>query len=130
MKDLKEVYQAPNENVALENLLKLDELWGKKYPVVINSWKNNWENLSSYFKYSDEIRKIIYTTNLVEGYNRQLRKVMKNRSIFPTDESLSKLMYLATKQASKKWINARKDWPQIISQMAIFFEGRIDLGIL
>ncbi len=130
IKNLKDVYQAPNENVALENLLKMDEIWGKKYPVVINSWKNNWDNLSSFFKYSDEIRKIIYTTNLVEGYNRQLRKVMKNRSIFPTDDSLSKLMYLATKQASKKWTNARKEWPQIISQLAIYFEGRIDLGIL
>jgi len=125
MKDLKPVYQASTKELAEEKLLELDEKWGKRYPVVINSWQKNWENLSTYFQYTQPIRTMIYTTNIVEGYNRQLRKVTKNRSIFPNDQSLSKLLYLATMEAQKKWTLPRRDWAEIFSQLAILFEDRL-----
>lgn len=125
--DLKTVYKAPNEDNALENLLVLEAKWGDRYSIVINSWKNNWDNLSSYFKYSEPIRELVYTTNPVEGFNRQLRKVTKNKAIFPTDNSLKKLIYLATMDISKKWNTPRHNWGVIISQLSIYFEGRFDL---
>jgi putative transposase len=125
MSDLKPVYQAVSKVSAEDKLLELSEKWGKKYPIVINSWQNNWENLSTYFQYSQPIRTIIYTTNIIEGYHRQLRKVTKNRSIFPNDQSLMKLLYLATMEAQKKWSVTRRDWAEIYSQFAIFFEGRL-----
>lgn len=125
--DLKKIYKAPNEEIALTNLSLLDEKWGKKYNVVIKSWQNNWDNLSAYFKYSQPIRELIYTTNLVEGFNRQLRKATKNKVIFPTDNSLKKMIYLALLDISKKWSLPRHNWGVIISQLSIYFEGRFDL---
>lgn len=123
--DLKLVYKATTEESALLNLKLFDEKWGKKYPKIAISWKNNWSRLSTYFKYPQEIRTLIYTTNTIEGYNRQLRKVTKNKSVFPTDDSLLKMLYLATQDITKKWTSRQRDWGQMISQFQIYFEGRI-----
>ena len=129
VKDLKCIYQANTEDIALEELKNLDEKWGKKYPAVIKSWKNNWENLAAFFQYSPSIRKMIYTTNIIEGFNRQLRKVTKNRGHFPNDDSLFKLLYLATMEAGKKWTMPRRGWAETIGQLSIHFEGRVPLGL-
>ncbi|WP_330112288.1 IS256 family transposase (plasmid) [Cetobacterium somerae] len=123
--DLKLVYKASTEENVLLNLESFDEKWGKKYPKIAISWKNNWPRLSTYFKYPQEIRTLIYTTNTIEGYNRQLRKVTKNKSVFPTDDSLLKMLYLATQDITKKWTSRQRDWGQMISQFQIYFEGRI-----
>jgi putative transposase len=130
MNDLKLVYQAATEEVALKNLDALGEKWGEKYPVVVNSWKNNWSTLSNYFKYSQPIRKIIYTTNIVENLHRQMRKVTKNRAVFPTDDSLFKLLYLAVKDVSVKWTTPKWNWGQVIAQLSIHFEGRVELDLI
>ena len=103
MKDLKKIYQAPNLETAEENLDKLEDKWMKDYPISVRSWRKNWEELSTYFVYSHHLRRIIYTTNTIESYNRQLRKVTKNRSVFPTVKSLEKLLYLATRNIEEKW---------------------------
>jgi transposase-like protein len=129
MGDLKTVYQAETLDLAEQNLKKLEAKWSNRYPHVTNSWKNNWPQLSNYFKYSPAIRKIVYTTNMVEGFHRQLRKVTKNRSVFPSDKALLKLMYLATIDASKKWSMANRDWGEIIGQLAIHFSDRLKLEI-
>jgi putative transposase len=129
MKDLKPVYQAETLELAEQNLKKLEEKWSSRYPLVTNSWKNNWPQLSNYFKYSPAIRKIVYTTNIVEGFHRQLRKVTKNRAVFPSDKALMKLMYLATMDASKKWNLVKRDWAEIIGQLAIHFSDRLKLEI-
>ncbi|WP_020529120.1 transposase, partial [Flexithrix dorotheae] len=128
------VYQAANKQVAEDALLDLEEKWGKQYPVVIASWQNNWEKLSEYFKYDQGIRKIIYTTaaaaaNAVEGYHRQVRKVTKTKGVFPSDMALLKLIYLASKNISKKWVQPMQNWGQILQQLAIHFEGRVPLGL-
>ena len=125
MNDLKAVYKAPSEESALLNLETFDENFGKKYPKIAISWKANWTKLSTYLKYPPEIRTVIYTTNAIEGYNRQLRKVTKNKAVFPTDDSLLKMLYLATVDITKKWTTRQRDWGQIISQFQIYFEGRI-----
>lgn len=126
-KDLKAVYQAATEDIALEKLDELEEKWGKKYPSSVSSWRNNWTELSAYFKYPQELRKIIYTTNSIENFNRQLRKVTKSRSIFPTDDALFKLLYLAMMDITKKWVgkSGTWNWGQILNQLMIHFEGRI-----
>ncbi len=125
MKELKEVYQAPTEEAALEALESLEGNWGKKYPTSVASWRNNWAQLSTYFKYPVEIRKLIYTTNSIENFNRQLRKVTKNRTIFPTDDALFKLLYLAMMDITKKWTGKSWDWGQTLDQMCIYFGDRI-----
>ena len=127
--DLKLIYKASSEEAARSALEELDKKWGKKYPIVIKSWRKNWENLATFFEYSPEIRKMIYTTNIIEGFHRQLRKVSKNRGVFPNDDSLLKLLYLATMDASKKWTMPKHGWPEMISQLAIHFEGRISLAL-
>ena len=124
MKDLKAVYKAPTEDLALTNLGVFEEKWGKKYPMCVSSWKNNWAELSTYFKYPEGIRKLIYTTNAMENFNRQLRKVTKNKTIFPNDYALQKSLYLAMVDASSKWTSRIRGWDQILSQLSIFFEGR------
>lgn len=124
MKDLKAVYKAPTEDLALTNLGVLEEKWDKKYPMCVSSWKNNWAELSTYFKYPEGIRKLIYTTNAMENFNRQLRKVTKNKTIFPNDYALQKSLYLAMVDASSKWTSRIRGWDQILSQLSIFFEGR------
>lgn len=123
--DLKKVYTAINEDSALQALSKLEDKWNNKYSIATRSWRNNWDELSTYFKYPEEIRTIIYTTNAMENYNRQLRKVTKSKSIFPTDESLMKMLYLATVDISKKWTQTVRNWSQILAQLSIYFEDRL-----
>jgi putative transposase len=129
IKDLKNVYQSPTLENAEFELKRLDEKWGGKYPVVLNSWKNNWENLSVYFKYPQELRRLIYTTNLVEGLHRQLRKVTKTKSIFPHDDALKKMLYLAYLDIRKKWTMPLANWAFIISQLSIIFNDRLELDL-
>lgn len=125
MADLKRVYAAPTEDTALSELDLFDEKWGGRYPKIAKSWKDNWVNLSTYFKYPEAVRRLIYTTNAIEGFNRQLRKVTKSKTVFPTDDSLLKMLYLATMDITKKWTGHRQDWGQIHSQLEIFFEERL-----
>jgi putative transposase len=129
LKDLKNIYKAPSENVAKDNLESLTEKWSNKYGVVTNSWNNNWGELSNYFKYPGEIRKIIYTTNIIEGYNRQLRKATKTKTMFPSDQSLQKMMFLVYLDISRKWTMPVQNWPMIISQLSIYFKNRIKLKL-
>ena len=126
MKDLKLVYQATSKEIAEDELLKLDEKWGKKYPIVLNSWNNKWENLSHYFKYPYPIRKIMYTTNIIESVHRQFRKLTKTKGAFPSKDSLLKLLYMGIQNAQEKWTQPVHNWSQTISQLAIFFKGRLD----
>lgn len=126
MKDLKQVYQAPNEQTALKALESLDGIWGSKYPIVIQAWTNNWDNLSTYFDFPPEIRKIIYTTNALEGFNRQLRKFTKIRTSFPTDDSLRKSLYLATEQIMRKWTSPSQNWHSTLAQLSIMYEDRLE----
>ena len=125
MADLKRVYAAPTEEIALSELDSFDEKWSGKYPKIAKSWKDNWANLSTYFKYPEAVRRLIYTTNAIEGFNRQLRKVTKSKTVFPSDESLLKMLYLAMMDITKKWTGHRQDWGQIHSQLEIFFEERL-----
>src|SRR5690606_7690152 len=127
--DLKEVYQASTKEFAEQQLDALDETWGKKYPVVIASWRNNWAELSTYFKYDPSIRKLIYTTNTIEGFHRQVRKVTKTKGAFPSDMALLKLIYLAYTNIQKKWTHPLQNWSITVSQLAIWFEGRMHLSI-
>lgn len=129
LKDLKEVYRAPTKAVAEHNLLKLSEYWGERYPIVTQSWENNWENLSTYFDYPQAIRKMIYTTNIVEGFHRQLRKVMQGKTQFPSDEALIKMIYLATMDRKKKWTKPKHGWSEIISQLKLIFGDRVPLSL-
>jgi putative transposase len=130
MADLKEVYKASSKDLAEEKLLGLSEKWGKKYPVVINSWNNNWHKLSTYFKYTEAIRNIIYTTNAIEGFHRQVRKVTKNKTAFTSDMALLKLIYLAQRNISKKWTAPLQNWSLTVSQLSIIFGQRLKLKIL
>lgn len=126
MADLKPVYQAVSKELAEQELQKLDEKWGKLYPIVLQSWKNKWENLSVYFKYPPEIRKVIYTTNIIESVHRQFRKLTKTKGAFPNENSLLKLLYMWIQNATKKWNMPMWNWNLTLSQLAIFFEGRLD----
>lgn len=125
MGDLKRVYTAVTEEVALNELEVFNDKWGKKYPKIYRSWSDHWATLSTYFKYPDAVRKLIYTTNAIEGFNRQLRKVTKSRTVFPSDNSLLKMLYLATMDITKKWTGRRQDWGEIRSQLEIYFEERL-----
>jgi transposase-like protein len=126
--DLKPVYQAVNKDSAELQLLKLDEKWEKKYPLVIDSWRRNWEKLSTYFKYPEAIRKLVYTTNTIEGYHRQIRKVTKTKGAFTSDMALLKLIYLASKNIEKKWTMPLSNWSLTISQLNLFFPERLNLN--
>ena len=125
MADLKAVYAAVDEETALNALDVFAEHWDKKYPKISQSWRDNWANLSTYFKFPQEVRRLIYTTNAIEGFNRQLRKVTKSKSVFPTDDSLLKMLYLAMTDITKKWTGRRQDWSKIYAQLTIFFEERL-----
>ena len=105
----------------------LKEKWGKKHPIVIKSWENNWQELTTYFSYPYGIRRLIYTTNTVEAYHRQLRKVTKTKTSFPTDDSLRKIIYLAIRDITKKWTMPLQNWAECISQFVIQFEGRLNV---
>lgn len=123
--DLKPIYQAATEELGLEALESFEEKWGDKYPVIAKSWMDNWSELATFFKYPKELRRVIYTTNVIESFNRQLRKPTKSKSIFPSDESLLKMLYLVTMNVTKKWTMRVPNWGQILSQFAIFFEERV-----
>jgi putative transposase len=125
--DLKTVYQAPAREAAETALLKVADTWGEKYAIAIRSWENNWEDLATMFDYTPEIRRLIYTTNLIEGYNRQLRKVTKNRAAFPSPEAARKLLWLAHQDIAKKWTMPIPNWPIILNQLAIRFEDRFPI---
>ena len=125
MADLKRVYAAVDEETALYELESFGEKWNSKYPKIAQSWESNWSKLSTYFKYPQEVRTLIYTTNAIEGFNRQLRKVTKAKSIFPTDDSLLKMLYLAMTDITKKWTGKRRDWGMIHSQLEVFFAERL-----
>jgi putative transposase len=129
MADLKPVYQAINKDQAETNLLDLEEKWGKKYPVVIDSWRRNWEKLTTYFRYPDAIRKLIYTTNTIEGYHRQIRKVTKSKGAFTSDMALLKLIYLATERIAKKWTLPLQGWAVSASQLKIIFGDRMSTDL-
>ena len=125
MADLKMVYTAATEEAALDALDSFAAAWDSKYPKISKSWYENWPNLSTYFKFPQELRKLIYTTNTIEGFNRQLRKVTKTKSVFPTDDSLFKMLYLAMKDITKKWTGRRQDWSSIYAQLVIYYGDRI-----
>lgn len=123
---LKPIYRASTEEAGRAELDRFEEAWGTKYPMVVRSWRTNWDELSTFFRYPAEMRKLIYTTNLIEGYHRQLRKVTKGKSIFPTDESLTKMLYLATMEVTRRWTMRVQNWGQILSQLCIYFGERLD----
>ena len=125
MADLRSVYAAVDEPAALDALDAFSTRWDTKYPKISRSWRENWANLSTYFKYPQEVRRLIYTTNSIEGFNRQLRKVTKTRSVFPTDDSLFKMLYLAMVDITKKWTGRQRDWSKIHAQLSIYFAERM-----
>lgn len=125
MADLKLVYSAVDEEHAAAALDMFGEKWDNKYPKIYKSWHDKWPLLSSYFKHPEAVRRLIYTTNAIEGFNRQLRKVTKAKTIFPSDDSLLKMLYLAMTDITKKWTGRRQDWSQIRAQLEIYFEDRI-----
>jgi len=123
--DLKPIYRAPSEEAAIAGLDRLVAKWGQRYPLAVTPWKRHWEHLSTFFKFPDYIRKLIYTTNAVEGLHRQLRKVTKARTIFPSDDALLKMLYLAIQDITKKWTMTQANWALTISQLAIMYEDRV-----
>ena len=125
MQDLKEVYKANSKEVAEHNLDIMEQKWGKQYPVVIKSWRTNWERLSNYFKYPEPIRRLVYTTNTVEGYHRMVRKITKSKGGFTSETAALKLVYLATVNAHKTWARSIKSWREILNQLIIFYEERL-----
>lgn len=125
MKDLKKIYQALTIEEAELKFEEFKTAWGEKYPLIIKSWENKWDELTAYFKYPYEMRKLIYTTNIVEGYHRQLRKITKNKTTYPTDEALVKIIYLATMNIQKKWYHPIRQWNECISQVGIYFSERL-----
>ena len=129
MKDLKLVYKAIDKQTAEDELINLENIWGKKYPVVLDSWNRNWAKLSTYFSYSECIRKMIYTTNAVEGFHRQIRKVTKTKGAFTSDTALLKLVYLATMNIEKKWTQPLQNWALTASQLSIRFGERMKLDL-
>lgn len=125
MRELKQVYRASNIELARHNLDMMEEKWGKQYPIVFKSWNNNWDRLTHYFKYPESIRKIIYTTNTVEGYHRMVRKITKSKGAFTSEMAVIKLVYLATLNFEKKWINGIRNWHSIINSLCIYYGDRI-----
>lgn len=124
--DLKGIYKAVNEDAAMENLISLKEKWSSKYPNAVKSWEDNWDNLSTFFAFPDNIRRIIYTTNVIESLNSQFRKVTKTKLIFPNDDSLVKMLYLAVERVAKKWTRNYPDWDLVINQLNIVFSDILD----
>jgi putative transposase len=125
MADVKLIYQAVNKELAEDHLNTFEEKWGKKYPIIIKSWRNNWHKLSTFFKYTADIRRIIYTTNTIEGFHRQIRKVTKTKGAFTSDMALLKLVYLASERIAEKWTRPLPNWGLTIQQISIIFEGRV-----
>jgi putative transposase len=125
VKDLRPIYQAATENDALEALVAFDDTWGQRYPMISEMWRRHWERFIPFFAFPPEIRRIIYTTNSIEAVNRQLRKIIKTRGHFPTEDAALKLLWLALRNAEKKWTYPIREWPQALHQFAIYFPGRI-----
>jgi len=125
--DLKNIYTAPSEKLGLEALDEFAAKWDSKYPMISKSWRTNWENLNEFYGYPPDIRKIIYTTNAIESLNFSLRKVTKNRTAFPNDEAIIKIMFLALTNASKKWTMPIRDWGTALNQFAVYFGDRVPL---
>lgn len=123
--ELKPIYKAPTEQAALEELEQFEQTWGSKYPLMVRSWRNNWDEIATFFRYPPEIRKLIYTTNVIESYHRQLRKVTKGKAMFPTDDALLKMLYLVTMDVLRKWTGRVQNWGQILLQLSVFFEDRV-----
>lgn len=123
--DFKKVYNAPSESAALNELDGVREKWGKKYPYAISNWENNWDDVSSFFQFSEEIRRIMYTTNIIEALNRQYRKVTKNKTVFPTDTALEKILYLASGNIIKKWTQRYRGWDQVLNQLIVLYDERL-----
>jgi putative transposase len=129
MEDLKLVYKASSQDLAEHHLLELSEKWGKKYPAVIKSWQTHWEALSQYFKYPDELRRVIYTTNIVESFHRQIRKYTKSKGAFTSENALLKLIYCGCQKVLEKWCQPMHNWALIASQLQIYFDGRLNLEL-
>jgi len=126
MADLKPVYKAVSKEAAEMELNELENRWGDKYPIVIKSWRSNWENLPIFFKYPEDIRRVIYTTNAIESVHRQFRKLTKTKGALPNENSLLKLLYMGTQHASKKWTMPIHNWNLTLSQLSVYFEGWLD----
>ena len=122
--DLKTIYQAPSKKVALENLKIVTETWEKLYPNSMKSWSKNWDVISSIFKFSSEVRKVIYTTNAIESLNSTYRRLNSQRSVFPSDSVLLKALYLSTFEATKKWTSTLRNWGRIYGELQIMYEDR------
>ncbi len=123
--EFKAVYRAPNEEIALAEFESIKETWGKKYPYAIQNWEMNWDVVRPFFQFGEDIRRIMYTTNIIEGVNRQFRKVTKTKSIFATDTSLEKMLYLASMNVMKKWIQRYRNWDLLLGQLSILYGERI-----
>jgi transposase-like protein len=125
MRDLKAVYQAPTLENAQQALHTLAEKWIDKYAIAVKAWQKNWSELATFFEFPFEIRRLIYTNNAIESYNRQLRKVTKNKGIFPSEDAICKLLFLAHRDIANKWTMPLPNWAKILNQLAIYFEGRV-----
>ena len=123
--DFKAIYKAPSEEIALKELEDVKEKWGKKYPFAISNWETNWDVIRPFFEFSEDIRRIMYTTNIIEGVNRQFRKVTKTKSVFPNDSSLEKMLYLASQNVMKKWKMRYRNWDLVLNQLAILYDHRL-----
>lgn len=127
--DLKPIYTAPTTEAAQHELDEFDKKWGEKYPMIAKSWRSVWANVVPFFKFPPEIRRVIYTTNVIESVNASIRHITNNRALFPNDESVFKLLYLALTNASRKWTMPIREWKQALQQFAIVFDGRVPIGL-
>ena len=123
--DFKSVYNAPNETSVLSELENIKETWGRKYPYTISNWESSWEDVSSFFQFPDDIYRIMYTTNIIEGMNRQYWKMTKTKSVFPRDISLEKMLYLANRNITKKWTQRYRNWDQVLNQLVVLYRERL-----
>ena len=114
-----------NEKAGLDALADIRDKWGKKYPYAVSNWENNWEDVSAFFQFPDEVRRIMYITNVTEGLNRQYRKVTKTKSVFPSDSSLEKMLYLASQNVAKKWTQRYRSWDQVLNQLTVLYGERL-----
>src|SRR5665647_888430 len=128
--DLKKIYQALILEKAELAFEEFKDKWGKKHPIIVRSWEQHWLELSTYFVYPYDVRRLIYTTNTIEGFHRQLRKVTKTKTAFPTDDALRKIIYLAIQDISRKWTMPLREWKECISHLAIYFGDRFSLEIM
>ena len=123
--DFKAVCNTPNEATALSELENIKETWGRKYLYAISIWENNREDVSHFFQFPDDICRIMYTTNIIEGLNRQYRKVTKTKSVFPSDTSLEKMLFLASRNVTKKWTQRYRNWDQVLNQLTFLYGERL-----